>query len=208
MVKSRRKAAPRDLREECLREALAIIEDSGVESLSLREVARRLGGSHQAPYKHFASRDHILAEIVGRAFVAFAAFLDARPQTGVPVQDMGAMGRAYLGYATDHPLSYRLMFGGMLPDPSKHPEMMERARHAFSLLQTDIQRVHAAAGRSVTAEQVNQDALFVWATLHGLATILDGATIHTLGLSKRSLNAAPAQTLERIGQALGVSAER
>jgi Bacterial regulatory proteins, tetR family len=41
-------AKTRNLREECAREALAIIEEGGLEALSLREVARRLGVSHQA----------------------------------------------------------------------------------------------------------------------------------------------------------------
>ncbi len=171
----------------------------------MREVARRLGVSHQAPYKHFASRDHILAEIVGRAFVAFAEFLDARPQSGVPVEDMAAMGKAYLAYATKHPLSYRLMFGSALPNPSDHPDMMERARHAFALLQADIARVHKAAGRRPTPERIDHDALFVWSTLHGLASLMEGSTVRTLGLPRRSLSAAPAEALKRIGQALGVS---
>ena len=57
-----------DLREACVKEALAIIAEGGIDSLSLRDVARRLGVSHQAPYKHFPSRDHILAEVVGRRF--------------------------------------------------------------------------------------------------------------------------------------------
>ncbi|MCG8692745.1 MAG: TetR/AcrR family transcriptional regulator, partial [Minwuiales bacterium] len=71
-----KKPVPKDLREACVREALAIIDTSGVEELSLREVARRLGVSHQAPYRHFPSRDHILAEIVTRAFESFARYLD------------------------------------------------------------------------------------------------------------------------------------
>ena len=206
-MKRARKSAPRDLREECLREALAIVEEAGVEGLSMREVARRLGVSHQAPYKHFASRDHILAEIVGRAFDAFAAFLDARPQSGAPADDMAAMGQAYLTYALQNPLNYRLMFGSVLPNPSEHPEMMARARHAFALLQTDITRVHRAAGRRPTAERIDQDALFVWSTLHGLASIAEGATIHTLGLSRSTLQNAPAETLKRIGRALGVEGD-
>jgi AcrR family transcriptional regulator len=43
---------------------MLIIGERGIEELSLREVARRLGVSHQAPYKHFPSRDHLLAEVV------------------------------------------------------------------------------------------------------------------------------------------------
>jgi AcrR family transcriptional regulator len=58
---------------------LAIIDSAGLEQLSLREVARRLYVSHQAPYRHFASRDHLLAEIVARAFEAFAQHLDGHP---------------------------------------------------------------------------------------------------------------------------------
>ncbi|MFX4450801.1 TetR/AcrR family transcriptional regulator, partial [Acinetobacter baumannii] len=52
--------------------------------LSLRDVARRLGVSHQAPYKHFPSRDHILAEVVGRAYASFAAHLEKRPRSDDP----------------------------------------------------------------------------------------------------------------------------
>ena len=124
-----RKSRPTDLREACIREALAIIETSGVEQLSLRDVARRLGVSHQAPYKHFPSRDHILAEIVARAFEAFAAHLDARPRRADPYEDLREMGLAYVGYAREHPLQYRLMFGTPLPNPSQHPDMMDRAQH-------------------------------------------------------------------------------
>gem|GEM_PF-1537080 len=132
------KGKPGDLREACIREALAIIEVGGVESLSLREVARRLGVSHQAPYKHFPDRDHILAEIVRRAFESFATYLDSRPLTGDPINDMHEMGMAYLRYARTHPLQYRLMFSTPLPDPAQHPQMMQSARHAFDLLQMPL----------------------------------------------------------------------
>jgi hypothetical protein len=54
MAAIRKKSA--DLREACIREALAIIETEGVENLSLREVSRRLGISHQAPYKPIWTR--------------------------------------------------------------------------------------------------------------------------------------------------------
>ena len=59
---------PLPLKEACLRAAREAIAEQGVEQLSLREVARRLGVSHQAPYRHFPSRDHLLAEVMRRCF--------------------------------------------------------------------------------------------------------------------------------------------
>ncbi|TGD99049.1 TetR/AcrR family transcriptional regulator [Methylobacterium nonmethylotrophicum] len=199
--------ARRDLREACLATALAIVGEEGLEKLSLREVARRLGVSHGAPYKHFPSRDHILAEIVARAFAAFAAHLDASPRTGDARRDMGAMGRAYLAYALDHPLDYRLMFGTPLPDPADHPEMMRQARHAFALLKERLRAVHAADGRRFDDGRLDRDALFVWSTMHGLAGILSGAALSQVGLPDEVLATAPEHALSLIGAALEGSKE-
>jgi AcrR family transcriptional regulator len=184
-----------DLREACVREALAIIDSDGIENLSLREVARRLGVSHQAPYKHFPSRDHILAEIVRRAFEAFARYLD----TYAVHEDMHAMGQAYLHYAVAHPLQYRLMFGTPLPDLAAHPAMMASARHAFDLLLRGVARKSPSSAHE---ELLVQDALFIWATLHGLASILQADALRTLALPERVLERMVEHTLERIGQAL------
>lgn len=184
-----------NLREACIQEALRIIETDGVEHLSMREVARRLGISHQAPYKHFASRDHVLAEIVRRCFDDFAAQLEARPHTVDPQADLSAMGAAYVGYAADHPLQYRLMFGTPLPDPAAHPEMMEQARRAFSLLRDAIARARPQA-------QVDLDALYVWSTLHGLAAILELDMFDTLTVAQVPLDEMVRQVIGRIGTGL------
>ena len=77
--------------------------------------------SHQAPYKHFPSRDHVLAALVSRSYAAFAQHLENRPRRGDPEQDLGAMVQALLEYAFEHPLQYRLMFGTPLLDPEQHP---------------------------------------------------------------------------------------
>jgi len=195
-----------DLREACVQEALAIIETAGIEGLSLREIARRLGVSHQAPYKHFASRDHILAEVVSRAFESFAQYLDARPQTGDPVIDFESMGHAYFSYALMHPLHYRLMFGTPLPDPTQHPEMMHKARHAFALLQDGLAEMFRSRGQTVTVEVVTLDALFIWSTMHGLSTILESQALQTLGLPEEVVQAAAHHALSRIGTAIMTNA--
>ena len=55
-----------DLKEACIQAAREVIAEQGTEGLSLRDVARKLGVSHQAPYRHYPSRDHLLAAIMQR----------------------------------------------------------------------------------------------------------------------------------------------
>lgn len=188
-----------NLREACLQQAIAIIADVGLEGLSLREVSRRLGVSHQAPYKHFPSRDHILAEIVRRTFNAFAEYLDNYPLTEYPYQNLRIIGQAYLHYAIEHPLEYRLMFGTPLPDPVQHPEMIQSAQHAFNLLR---KRIHEIDPKQDDEDNM-LDALFVWSAMHGLATILQGQALNSLSPPNQVIAAAPQHTLTKIGAALG-----
>ncbi len=182
--------------------ALAIIDSDGVEQLSLRAVARRLGVSHQAPYKHFSSRDHLLAEIVARAFTAFATHLDDRRKHADPNADLRSMGTAYLGYAAAHPLSYRLMFGTPLPDPKQHPEMMRSAQHAFELLHDCLTRIHRGKGKRAPEKGAMLDALFVWSNMHGLASITQSHALATLDLAPSVLAAVPAHIMLRLGTAI------
>ncbi len=198
-----RPAARGEVREACLEEALAIIEESGVEALSLREVSRRLGVSHQAPYRHFSNRDDLLAELLSRCFEVFAAHLEARPRSDHPGDDFAAMGEAYMSFAQAHPTRYRLMFSTPMPNPEKYPEMMEKARFAFGLL------VRRLADMPVTPMPVGEprsdrlDALFVWSTVHGLAGLLSSQITAGLGFTAEEHAAAVGQILARIG--LGLS---
>lgn len=190
---------PGGLREACVREALAVIEAEGVEALSLREVARRLGVSHQAPYRHFPSRDHILAEVVARAYDGFARFLEERAGEAAGRGDLEPMGRAYLEFAEARPLQYRLMFATALPEPAAHPEMMARARRAFDMLRDALRRHRATSGDAPDEDGLLLDALFVWSALHGAASIPRADAVRTLGLPPALLARAGENALRRIG---------
>ena len=167
-----------DVREACVAEALRIIGEKGIESLSLREVARRLGVSHQAPYKHFNSREHILAEVVGRAFDDFAHTLSRAIDGIAPQEHLAAVGTAYLEYAVLHPLQYRLMFGSPLPDLSQHPSLVVKAAVAFQILKDAVRGSKPGADE----RELTHDALFAWATVHGLASITQSGSYSALGI--------------------------
>ena len=131
-----------DLKEACVQAAREVIAEQGVEGLSMRDVARKLGISHQAPYRHFESRDHLLAEIMRRCFVDFADHLDHRAGSENTEEDLCSMGHAYLDYAQKKPLEYRLMFGTPWPEPAQHPELIENAVHAFDILRNNLRKTH------------------------------------------------------------------
>jgi AcrR family transcriptional regulator len=193
---------PASVRERCLAEALRIIDEGGIEALSFREVSRRVGVSHQAPYKYFDSRDDILAELLTRAFAEFAGHLERRPATSDPYDDMRAMGEAYFDYARRHPLKYRLMFGTPMPHPERHPQMMAQARQAFELLKARLRDVPVRPATTSAPTDVDLDALFVWSSIHGLASLLGSDILPTLGFSDHQLHGAIAHCLARIGASL------
>lgn len=205
MVRPEPKAGGLDLREACLAEALVIISTAGVEKLSMREVARRIGVSHQAPYRHFVSRDHVLAEIVRRAFAEFASALRGPAQTENPAADMLAMGFAYVQFALAEPLKYRLMFGGTLPDPVNHPDMMQGARDAFDVLRKSLIRLVEARGQQPDHETIDREALFAWSSLHGVVSLLRTDAIGTLDLSPSARAEFTAHALQKVGAALGIN---
>jgi AcrR family transcriptional regulator len=195
-AKKRPAPPPPELREACILAAWEVIAERGIEQLSLREVARKLGVSHQAPYKHYPTRDHLLSEVMRRCLQGFAAFLDARPRHNEPEQDLESLGLQYLSYAREHPLEYRLMFSSPWPESADPQELAGDAVHAYDVLRGVLRRMH---GDSPTVqEKVELDALCIWSMVHGLAGVLNGQCVDRLGLEPHVLQRAVAHAMSRM----------
>jgi AcrR family transcriptional regulator len=97
-----------ELRPALLRAAAKILEKEGREAISLRDLARRAGVSHAAPYRHFADRQALLAALAEEGFALLAADLDGKPWREQAV--------AYLRFARANPERFRLMFTLPVPD--------------------------------------------------------------------------------------------
>jgi AcrR family transcriptional regulator len=174
---------------------MAIIRLSGADGLSLREVARRLGVSHQAPYKHFASRDHLLAEVIRRCFQQFAKVL-RHSGTGAttPLEGMRRIGEAYLRHAAENPVEYRLMFSTPWPDAAEAPGLIEDARAAFAVLRERLKLLYPERD----FERIDRDALFVWSAIHGLATVQESDAMRHLAFSPEKQRDAVLHAMQMI----------
>ena len=194
---------PLELRDACIVAAQEVIAERGIENLSLRDVARKLGVSHQAPYKHYPSRDHLLAEVMRRCFQRFAAHLDARPRFDDPEQDLESLGTQYLKYAHQHPLEYRLMFSTTWPAAVEQFDLATDATHAFDVLRSVLRRMHGDS--AAMREAVELDALYIWSTVHGLAGVMNGQCIGELNLNANVLKRAVRHAMDRMG--IGLAGE-
>ena len=112
------------------------------------------------------------------------------------------MGQAYMAYARQHPLKYRLMFNTPMPPLDQHPELKNTAHRTFTLLKEQISKISLKPLVSDGASTLNKEALFVWSVLHGLASILQSDALGTLGLSDDELNTAISHCFIRLGMAI------
>ena len=163
--------APLPLRERILTTSRALLDRDGVAGLSMREVARQAGVTHQAPYHYFQDRESILAELVTRGFTELGRRLalanDLAEQFGKRAALM-ASGEAYVGFAMEQPGVFRIMFRPDVCDPSRFPLITEAGEKAYGELMRLVQIMHGSdAAQSLST--------VYWAHVHGMALLmLDG----------------------------------
>jgi AcrR family transcriptional regulator len=173
---------PTDLRQKVLDASLALIREGGLDRLSMREVARKAGVSHQAPYHYFADREAILAAIAGEGFAKLGqALMRAGGSASHPGKAVEAMGRAYVEFALRHPAYFQVMFRADAVPLENHPEARKLEDDAFGRLVEGIDK--ALADQPVEVRR--KIAVACWALVHGLATlILEGSLARKVGVPK------------------------
>ncbi|MGE0742929.1 MAG: TetR/AcrR family transcriptional regulator [Hyphomonadaceae bacterium] len=188
---SRLAPAPGDARRTLLDASLALLAEQGLEGFSMREVARRAGLSHQAPYHHFPDREAILAAIVAEGFQSLRdASLAALEGRTDPRARFTAIGRAYVTFALSHPAHFKLMFRSELVREDRHDEAKACAQGAFDVLVQIAGEVADATGYDA-----RDLAVLAWSLVHGLATLsLEGKLDKATG-SDQEREAATARAL-------------
>jgi AcrR family transcriptional regulator len=112
--------------------ARAILDEAGQDEIGLREVARRVGVSATAVYRHFANKEDLLASVAADGFRELAAAIETGTTGSYPVDGVGL---AYFDFALRKPGLFRLMFGPILIERAKYPKLNEAVSAVFGLLQ-------------------------------------------------------------------------
>jgi AcrR family transcriptional regulator len=185
-----------DLRQRILDASEQLLETEGLSALSMREVARRSGVTHQAPYHHFADRESILAELVTRGFEELTQRLaraNARYGTGDRMAAVIESGQAYVGFAIDHPGVFRIMFRSELCEPTRFPAAQQAGERAYFELQTMVTLIHREA-------DVERLAAVYWAQVHGLASLIVDGPIGQQKVSVRERRAFMREALSHFAR--------
>jgi len=147
-----------NLRAALLEAALAVISEIGPRGLSIREMARRAGVAHAAPYRHFADRDELILAVVKQGFNLMQQTIQAEKAAAPddPLNQFAASGQAYVNFALQHPAYHRVMFGG---DPVLQALAILSTIHGFVSLVND-NRIGHLLGNPYSLENV-RDAVLV-----------------------------------------------
>ena len=110
-----------NLRTALLTASLALIRKEGLHGFTLREVARRAGVSHNAPYRHFRDRSDLLAAIAEDGFNRLTTKIRAASSKGDShLERLRLAGIAYVQFGLDRPEEFNVMFSTEW-DPATHP---------------------------------------------------------------------------------------
>jgi len=207
-----------DLRAKLIAAAMACIERDGVAGLSLRRIAADLGVSHNAPYMHFPTKDALLDAVIAAGFAMLRAEI---AQAGGPAPRDGDAWRAglrdgcraYVAFARARPGLYALMHvprgGATTPRTARRGDVADASdghvadADAAGAATLDALAATLAAGQALGAVRSGdaaQMALWVWVTLHGLAS-LTGQERRAFG--RRTPAAVSDTVLDMLVSALG-----
>jgi AcrR family transcriptional regulator len=161
-----------DLRAALLGALKHLVAEKGIESLSLRECARRAGVSWSAPGHHFGDKTGMLTAFAIEGFTHLKSHMERRrDEVPDPLQGSAAVGLGYLEFALKNPEYFRVMFRAELLN-ERDPAYQAANSAAFGVLEQSIR----ACRQGRPDAHLPQICLLAWSSVHGFATlVLEGA---------------------------------
>lgn len=186
-----------DLYEALLQASLKMIRRKGIQKLSLRAVAKAVGVSPAAPYRHFADKQELIAAVAARCFRQMSERLAQVPQ-GSPLKRLKALAKVYFKYCYTFPDLFSLMFGPVTAQSQKYPELQEAMEAVFLFFLKEICLAQEAGlFRAAPPEYM---ALTFLSQLHGFTSLVIHHQVKWQNLGKEKPQQVLADTLELLFQ--------
>lgn len=173
-----------NLKEALIEAGMKALATSEADELSLRMLAREVGVTANAAYRHFADKDDLLNALAAEGFRRFAqSQRQAVLGHATPEERLKASGLAYIAFAMAQPGLYRLMFG-RLDHVGQHADLQCNSLDAMATLLEA-----AAAQLNVPAhdERVRVAAAACWGLVHGLSALAMGGQLAVFGMNQQDL---------------------
>jgi len=162
-----------NLKRVLLDTALKMIQERGDFHFTMRELARRAEVTHNAPYRHFADKNTLLAALAEEGFTVLGkALVRRRKKEGSdPVRHLRTLAQEVVKFAIKKPFHYQLMFGNVLRgNADKHPPLKKASEEVFLILAGVLQACQdeGSARTDFTASEL---AVGAWSMAHGLSSL-------------------------------------
>jgi AcrR family transcriptional regulator len=156
-----------DLRDALVQAALGEAEQGGPEAISIKALAKKLGVSQPAPYRHFADREALLAAVTAEAFRQFSATLRESIRKPSKRSKLSRLAQATLTFGLRRNGIYRLMFASRtMACAAKGSELQQAASETFGLVLEALEAPAVGLLRE-------RHALQIWAALHGVVMLAE-----------------------------------
>ena len=166
-----------DLRQNLITAATEMIKESGIEGISLRKLAAKVGVSRTAPYHHFKDKNELLCAIAEQGFRNRLSHLEEQysnkaEQTKTSTLQLKHYMLDYLKFAQDNHELYELMFGRTIWKQQIANESLKSAAYPSFNHQLEVTKQWQAKGLLDANANSLRLSQVIWGTLHGVAKLL------------------------------------
>ena len=164
-----------NLRQSLLLAAKELIAEHGIEALSLRKLADKVGVSRTAAYHYFIDKNDLLCALAANGFRRWQTSLDQLSCNHLPERDkFEQYVLAYITFATNNPEEYELMFGRCIWKQFQCTVELQEISHTTFQHQVEMIDRWQSIGL-INGDSALRTAQVIWGTLHGIAKLfIDG----------------------------------
>src|ERR1043165_4190821 len=138
----------------------------------MRSVAKRVGVTATALYRHFDNKEDLVGELIAKAFETFGTYLYRALSGSTPRERLERCGEAYLDCALEQREIYRTIFMSALPTHEGAPKPRDKRCDPQSTFQFLVDRIRECiASGDLRGGDPETLALTLWAHLHGLVSL-------------------------------------